>query len=406
MARDGRRWMRAVSGPTPQAGLRRQLALHVPPAPGAAARCRPRSRLARRAPTPGPAGCPGWRRPACGSARTASAGRARRSRVWRAGRATQFRAALEHALGDFPEGVQVSAQQEHGLGGSRPRSVRNSLARLPMRCVSITRWPMAEIRWMRALLQLERRHGFGDVQQIGGLAVDGAQGLAHLGQDGLLDRTTAQRSVRPLDLAAAGGRGRPAVRGAQAAGRRLHRPLASDARARQHLGAVAHLREGAAIPSGPATPTCDPLRLHQGLTGGGHLLRDLCPPGVTAKTATAPSTTKRQGQQREQHPLVRRRWCAARAPAPRSVPPRRPASSGVIESSCAIAVGLGRHHGHRAAARRCRPAGSRHRGAAMRRARPGSARRWSRTDRPRRALSCRTGSSVKRRRTWCAFGEV
>jgi hypothetical protein len=52
-----------------------------------------------------------------------------------------------------------------------------------MRCVSITSWPDGrDLGGRRALLQLQRRHGLGDLQQVGRLAVDGAQRLAHLGQ--------------------------------------------------------------------------------------------------------------------------------------------------------------------------------------------------------------------------------
>ena len=80
-----------------------------------------------------------------------------------------------------------SLPSRNTASGDTPSIVRNSLADLPMRCVSITSWPAAEISaGARVLLQLERRHRLGDFQQVGRLAVDGAQGVAHLRQDLLL----------------------------------------------------------------------------------------------------------------------------------------------------------------------------------------------------------------------------
>jgi hypothetical protein len=102
-----------------------------------------------------------------GSARTACQQLLQRSRVCgvaRAGQA-QFGVALDHALGDLAEGVQVLAEQEHGLGLT-PSVVRNSLALLPMRCVSITSWPTADSSAAEAPPAASARHRLGGLEQV------------------------------------------------------------------------------------------------------------------------------------------------------------------------------------------------------------------------------------------------
>ena len=67
-----------------------------------------------------------------------------RLRVARA-RQAQLRAAVEQALGDFAGTSSGPCRAGTRPRGSRLPSVRNSLADLPMRWVSITSWPTAEI---------------------------------------------------------------------------------------------------------------------------------------------------------------------------------------------------------------------------------------------------------------------
>jgi len=87
-------------------------------------------------------------------------------RVARRGQ-TQLLTALQQALGQFLEGVEVFAQQEHRfrahtlhgqeLVGRLADALRQHHQLASGRNVG---------RW-RVLLQLERRHGLGDLQQIG-----------------------------------------------------------------------------------------------------------------------------------------------------------------------------------------------------------------------------------------------
>ena len=96
----------------------RQALLHRLAGPCAAARCRPGSRPALRAPRPGPAGCPGWRSACAARSLVLLDQRCqalRGLRVRGAGQA-QFGVAVDQALGDLAERVQVLAEQEHRLG--------------------------------------------------------------------------------------------------------------------------------------------------------------------------------------------------------------------------------------------------------------------------------------------------
>jgi hypothetical protein len=98
----------------------------------------------------------------------------------------QLGAAIQHALGDFLERVQVLAQQEHGFrrhafhgqelvgGFADPLGQHHQLA------------GGGDLGRGGVLLQLERGDRLGDFQQVGRLAVDGAQCGAHLRQDLLL----------------------------------------------------------------------------------------------------------------------------------------------------------------------------------------------------------------------------
>ena len=125
----------------------------------------------------------------------------------------------------------------------------------------------------RVLLQLERRHGFGNFQQVGRLTVDGSQSVTHLRQDFLLTHdhgsialgTFHQRrdGIQLWLVGLAEGfnpqLGIPTVEGAHVA--------------RQHAGALHHVRERLR-----ASHQClrhrfgQSLGLHQGLARGRELL--------------------------------------------------------------------------------------------------------------------------------------
>jgi hypothetical protein len=87
----------------------------------------------------------------------------------------QLFAAVEQAFGDFLEGVQVLAQQKHRLGAHalHGQELVGRLADALRQHHQLTRG--SDFGSRRVLLQLERGHGFGDFQQVGRLAVDGAQ---------------------------------------------------------------------------------------------------------------------------------------------------------------------------------------------------------------------------------------
>ena len=242
-----------------QAGVRRQLVLQVSERACAAVRCRPGSRPALRARRPGPAGCPGWRRPACGSVRTVFSSASSCSRVCgsrcRAGAARGLPSSRPWAISwkEFR-----SLPSRNTASGLTPSTVRNSLADLPMRCVSITSWPAAEISGtVRVLLQLERRHGLGHFEQVGRLAVDVAQRGADLRQDLLLRQHGLGALFGALDqrhdLAELRSYWLPDAAPARARRRR------SSGRARvlrQVVGAFLHFGEGLRrCPPAPATPT-------------------------------------------------------------------------------------------------------------------------------------------------------
>ena len=124
------------------------------------------------------------------------------------------------------------------------------------------------------LLQLERRDRLGDLQQVRGLAVDGAQRLPHLGQDLLLRQHGVGVLLGALDQRDDRARSCACTR------RRARRPDASRLPsceathvARQHVGAFPHLGKGGrAADQGLRHRLGQALRLHQCLTGGGHLL--------------------------------------------------------------------------------------------------------------------------------------
>ena len=113
--------------------------------PCAAVRCRRRSTPAPRAPRPGPAGCRESRWPACASPRTASISAARRSRICGSRVPGRRSSALPSTR---PWAISRkefrSLPSRNTASGLTPSMVRNSLARLPMRCVSITSWPTAD----------------------------------------------------------------------------------------------------------------------------------------------------------------------------------------------------------------------------------------------------------------------
>ena len=184
-----------------------------------------------------------------------------------------------------------------------------------MRCVNITSWPAAEISaGGRVLLQLERRHGLGDFQQVGRLAVDGAQRGAHLRQDlllahhgrGVLFGALHQRhdlvDVR-LQYSAA-----PAAGAA-----RRRRPSGRAPVAASDVGAFLHVGEGLRrCPPAPATPTW-PAAATASATGR-------YPP--PAARPCRPARTAKNGHRSPAPPAARAssvnrmRWCVTMAAAP------------------------------------------------------------------------------------------
>ena len=114
------------------------------------------------------------------------------------GRQAQLRAAIKQALGNFLERVQVLTQQKHGLGAHAFHGLEfvgrftDTLGQHHQLTGS------RNFGGWRVLLQLERRHGFSDLQQIRRLAVDGAQRVTYLHQDFLLAHDHAGVAFRAL----------------------------------------------------------------------------------------------------------------------------------------------------------------------------------------------------------------
>ena len=101
-------------------------------------------------------------------------------------RQTQFGIAGTDSLGQIAKGLQVLAQQVHGLGvdAFNGDELAGTLADALRQHHQLAH--RRQFGGRGALLQLERRHGLGDVQQVAGLLVDQAQRLTHIGQRLLL----------------------------------------------------------------------------------------------------------------------------------------------------------------------------------------------------------------------------
>ncbi len=179
---------------------------------------------------------------------------------------------MQQAVGDLAEGVQVLAEQEHGLGAHA--FVGQELVRAladPLR----QHHELADggdLGRRGAALQLQGRHGLGRLEQVGRLAVDGAQRLSHLGQ-GLLLR---QHDLRVL-LGAIDQRHQRRDGVLHAGRNRAHQVVAGVQAAHvvgQHGAAFLDFREGGgAADHGLRDRLGQALRLHQRGTGGLHLLR-------------------------------------------------------------------------------------------------------------------------------------
>ena len=259
---------------------------------------------------------------------------ASRSRVcgsWcRAGAARRCRRAKPSAISrkEFK-----SLPSRNTASGDTPSMVRNSLALLPMRCVSITSWPTADSSAARrVLLQLQRRHRLGGFQQVGRLAVDGAQRLAHLRQRLLLREHDVRRSSR---------RGRPAAAAASIVS--LHALRRHRARRPRRLAGRARCAPAprcSPCTSGNACGAADqrlrhrlrqPLRLHQRLTAGSRpASRRVARPAVPDTAATSQARPVR-----DRSADARMRCCCAAAslpisgkPVPAALGQRRPVAAG------------------------------------------------------------------------------
>ncbi|MNS51981.1 hypothetical protein D3C72_846830 [compost metagenome] len=224
-------------------------------------------------------------------------------RVFRAGEAL-LRVAVEQAAGGFLEGVQVLAQQEHGVGvhtldreelvGRLADALRQHHELAGGR----------DLGQRGVLLHLQRRDGFRHFEQRGRLLVDVAQGGTHLRQDLALGQHGLGAGVGAGDqrvdlvhllvvLVADGFQ----AQGVIAVGQALHA-------AREVVGAVLHFdeRRGAAD-EGLRDRLGQALRLHQRLAGGRHLLRQ----AFRAKDGGAGHQQQRQhhdGQHDRQHALL------------------------------------------------------------------------------------------------------
>ena len=212
--------------------------------------------------------------------------------VARGGQA-QFAAAAQQAFGDFLERVQVLAQQEHGLGAHAFGGLEfvGRLADTLGQHHELA--GSGDFRRAGALLQLQRGDGFGDLQQVRGLPVDGAQRVADLGQDLLLVHhhlgalLGALHQRRDLgQFIGIGAAQRAHAHGVVARGNGAHV-------ARQHAGAVLHVHKGGCRARQRLRDRLgQTLRLHQRLAGGGQLLRR------AVGLAQGPGRRQHQGQHR------------------------------------------------------------------------------------------------------------
>ncbi|MNV21266.1 hypothetical protein D3C71_1121970 [compost metagenome] len=147
-------------------------------------------------------------------------------------------------MGDFLERIQVLAQQEHSLrthafhGLEFVGGLADTLGQHHQLASS------RNFSGRGVLLQLQGRHSFCDFEQVRGLAVDGAQSVAHLGQDFLLSHHHAGIAL---------GTFHERVHGVQIGlvglAQGFHAKFAitrveGTHIARQHAGAFHHVREG------------------------------------------------------------------------------------------------------------------------------------------------------------------
>ena len=123
------------------------------------------------------------------------------------------------------------------------------------------------------MLQLERRHGFGNLEKIGRLAVDGAQRITHLRKNFLLSHHDSGIAFGPLHQ-----RLDRLEIGLIAYAELLHAQFAvaslqSAHVAGQHTRTLHHIGEGlGATHQGLRNRFCKALRLHQRLSSGRQLL--------------------------------------------------------------------------------------------------------------------------------------
>ncbi len=98
----------------------------------------------------------------------------------------QFGIAIEQALRNFLEGIQVFAEQKHRFGTDplQGQKLTRRLADALGQHHQLT--GCSHLGRGRALLHLERSNGFGILEQLRRLPVDGAQGTRDLGQNFLL----------------------------------------------------------------------------------------------------------------------------------------------------------------------------------------------------------------------------
>ena len=186
----------------------------------------------------------------------------------------QFRAAVQQALCDFLEGVQVLAQQEHSLGAHAFHGLK-FVSRLADTLGQHHQLASGRnFSGRGVLLKFQRRHGFGDFQQVGRLAVDGAQSVTHLGQDLLLAHHHTGVALGAFHQGVDGIQIR-----LERLAQRLHTQFAVTRIqgahvARQHARAFHHVREGlGATHQGLRHRLGQTLRLHQRLAGRSQLLR-------------------------------------------------------------------------------------------------------------------------------------
>mmetsp|Transcript_9625 Transcript_9625/g.22383 ORF Transcript_9625/g.22383 Transcript_9625/m.22383 type:complete len:774 (-) Transcript_9625:5462-7783(-) len=115
------------------------------------------------------------------------------------GAQAQLGAAADQRLGDQLEGVQVLAEQEHGLGADAflRQELVGALADALSQHDELT--DGRDLTRRRTDLQRLGRHRFGGFEQVAGLAVDRTQRLAHLGQDLFLGLHDLAVLLGPLD---------------------------------------------------------------------------------------------------------------------------------------------------------------------------------------------------------------